>query len=192
MALTDIDRRLLKQCLIRAPRAWEDFIDRFIGLFLHVIQHTANARSVHLSADDTDDLCAEILLVLLQNDFAVLRHFRGKASLATYLTVVARRVVVRELVQRKQAEAMGHVAAHGNAVDAAGGATEVQRIENSDEVKLLLGQLGSSDSEIFRKFHLEGRSYRQISEELGISENSIGPTLTRARDRLREMGARSR
>jgi RNA polymerase sigma-70 factor (ECF subfamily) len=32
-----------------------------------------------------------------------LRRFRGESSLATYLTVVSRRIVVRELLQRKTA-----------------------------------------------------------------------------------------
>lgn len=190
VALTEIDRRLLKQCLLRAPHAWEDFVDRFIGLFIHVVQHTANSRSVHLTKDDLDDLCSEILLLLLQNDFAVLRHFRGQSSLATYLTVVSRRVVVRELIKRKKAEALGHVAVHGNAVDAAGGAGEVQRMEDADEVKLLLAHLPPSESAIIRKYHLEGLGYRQISEQLSIPENSIGPTLSRARERLREMQTR--
>ena len=42
----------------------------------------------------------EVFLTALKNDFAVLRNFRGKSSLATYLTVVARRVVVKELFAR--------------------------------------------------------------------------------------------
>ncbi len=190
MALTEIDRRLLKQCLLRAPHAWEDFVDRFLGLFIHVVQHTANARSISLSKDDLDDLCSEILLLLLQNDFAVLRHFRGQSSLSTYLTVVARRVVVKELIKRKKAEALGHVSAHGSAVEAGGGPGEVQRIEDADEVKLLLGLLPASESEIIRKYHLEGMGYKQISEALSIPENSIGPTLSRARERLRETQVR--
>ena len=32
MALSDIDRKLLQRCLAREPRAWEDFVDRFLGL----------------------------------------------------------------------------------------------------------------------------------------------------------------
>ena len=48
MAFTEIDRRLLKQCLSRAPGAWEDFVDRFAGVIVHVIRHTAHARSVRL------------------------------------------------------------------------------------------------------------------------------------------------
>ena len=41
------------------------------------------------------------------------------------------------------------------------------------------------DAKIVRQYHLEGRSYREISAGLGVPENSIGPTLSRARARLR-------
>ena len=118
VALTEIDSHLLKQCLAHAPRAWHDFVDRFIGLFVHVIQHTAHARSVRLTSEDVDDLCSEIFYAILAKDFAVLRHFRGHSSLATYLTVVARRVTVRELIKRRKAEAMGHVNVHQASVEA--------------------------------------------------------------------------
>ncbi len=46
MALSEIDRNLLDRCLQRKPRAWEDFVDRFMGLVVHVVSHTAR-RAVH-------------------------------------------------------------------------------------------------------------------------------------------------
>lgn len=193
MALTEIDRRLLKQCLARTPGAWQDFVDRFIGLFIHVIQHTAHARSVRLSADDVDDLCAEIFVTLLKNDFAVLRHFRGQSSLATYLTVVARRVVVHEIIRRRKEEALGHVAAHQAAVESAGhDEPDSERIADVDEVTALLAVLPPVDAEVVRKFHLEGKSYAEISRETGIPENTIGSLLTRARQKLRQTRVPSR
>ncbi len=186
MALTEIDRRLLKQCLARTPGAWQDFVDRFIGLFVHVVQHTAHSRSVRLNADDIDDLCAEIFVTLLKNDFAVLRHFRGQSSLATYLTVVARRVVVHEIIRRRKEEALGHVAAHHAAVESAGqDEPDFEPLADAEEVAELLASLPPVDAEVVRKFHLEGKSYREISAETGIAENSIGSVLSRARDRLR-------
>ena len=77
VALTEIDRNLLKRCLAEEPGAWKDFVDRFIGLFIHVINHTAHARSVRVSVDDIDDLCAEVFVTLLSDNFGVLRRFRG-------------------------------------------------------------------------------------------------------------------
>ena len=49
MALSEIDRNLLERCLARRPRAWEDFVDRFMGLVIHVVNHTVQARSLRLS-----------------------------------------------------------------------------------------------------------------------------------------------
>ena len=191
MALTEIDLNLLKRCLAEEPGAWNDFVDRFIGLFVHVINHTAHARSVRLSPEDIDDLCAEIYVVLLANDYAVLRQFRGKSSLATYLTVVSRRIVVREIARRRMAEALGHVSAHQSSLEQAQAvASENPRIDDREEVQRMLRELPERDAAVIRQFHLEGKSYREISDGLGIPENSIGPTLTRARERMRERNVR--
>ena len=83
MVLSDIDRNLLQRCLAHKPRAWEDFADRFLGLVVHVIEHTAKCRSVRLAPQDTEDLCAEVFLAVIADDFALLRRFRGDSSLAT-------------------------------------------------------------------------------------------------------------
>nr|AUN35809.1 transcriptional control protein [uncultured bacterium] len=184
MALTEIDRNLLKRCLSKEPGAWKDFVDRFIGLFVHVIHHTAHARSVRVSPHDVDDLCAEVFLALLADDFAILRRFRGKSSLATYLTVLSRRIVVREMSHRRLVETGGQNGGAG--VDSPELRTpEAQRIEDREEVQRLLEDLADTDAEVVRQFHLEGRTYREISTQLGIPENTIGPTLSRARDRMR-------
>ncbi len=189
MALTEVDRRLLDRCLDHQPGAWRDFVDRFIGLFVHVVNHTAHARSVRLTGDDVDDLCAEVFLALLADDFAVLRRFEARCSLATYLSVVARRVVVREVSRRRKAEALGHVPAHQSTLERAGsGAVHERRIDDGDEVESMLAGLESRDAEVVRMFHVQGKSYVDISRELGIPENSVGPTLTRARQRLQRQG----
>ncbi len=192
LALTEVDRSLLARCLEHHPGAWRDFVDRFIGLFVHVVNHTAHARSVRLTADDIDDLCAEVFLALLADDFAALRRFRARCSLATYLAVIARRVVVREMARRRKAEALGHVPAHHASLDQAGsGPVHEQRIDDSDEVESMLGGLNERDASVVRLFHLEGRSYAEIGESLGIAENSIGPTLARARGRLKQQNVES-
>lgn len=187
VALTDLDRKLLKQCLNQTPGAWQDFVDRFIGLFVHVINHTAHARSVVIGPADIDDLCSDVFLTLLKDDFAILRNFRGESSLATYLTIISRRVVVREIVRRRRSEALGHVSARQANVDAVrSNGSEIDRIEAAEDVQRMLSGLPSHEADVIRQFHLEGKSYREISGALGIPENSIGPTLSRARDRLRQ------
>jgi len=192
VALTEIDRNLLRRCLSEEPGAWKDFVDRFIGLFVHVINHTAHSRSVPLSPDDIDDFCADIFVTLLSNNYAALRQFRGKSSLATYLTVIARRIVVKEITQRRMSEALGHVQVHGASIEAANaGQSESQRTEDREEVARILKELPPREADVVRQFHLEGKSYREISAALGIPENSIGPTLNRARERMKQRNVTS-
>lgn len=186
MALTQFDRDLLKRCLAGAPGAWQDFVDRFIGLFVHVIHHTAHARSVRLGPEDVDDLCSEVFVALLNDDFAVLRNFRGQSSLGDLphrrFTPAGRS---RNGPAGRKAAAMGHVDVHQP--DVVGQLPEEQRIDDVDEVQQLMQHLPPNEAEIVRQFHLEGKSYRQISNDLKVSQNSIGPTLTRARERLRQL-----
>lgn len=191
MALSEIDRSLLDRCLARAPRAWEDFVDRFMGLVVHVINHSAQCRSIRLTPQDREDLCAEVFLAVVRDDFAVLRHFRGQSSLATYLTVIARRVVVRELLRRTAAN--GSATASLASTDAVGGdgAKTEQQISDRDEVERLLGKLDGHEATIVRMYHLEGKTYQEISTATGIAENSVGPTLSRARQKMRSHGSAS-
>ena len=97
MSLSEVDRQLLQRCLDQAPRAWQDFVDRFLGLVIHVANHTAESRGVSLDEATRDDLVADVFMVIVANDFGVLRRFRRNCSLATYLTVIARRVIVRRM-----------------------------------------------------------------------------------------------
>lgn len=189
MSLTEIDRNLLKRCLAEEPGAWKDFVDRFMGLFVHVVNHTAHARSVRLNPEDVDDLCAEIFLVLLDDDYAVLQRFRGQSSLATYLTVIARRVVVHGIIRRRMSEALGHVTSHHPDMKQQSDSHhfELKRIEDREEVQRMLSNLPADDAEVVKQYHLQGRSYREISTHLGIPENTIGPTLSRARQKLRRV-----
>jgi RNA polymerase sigma-70 factor (ECF subfamily) len=185
VVLSEIDRNLLQRCLARKPRSWEDFVDRFLGLVVHVVNHTAASRGLAPSPEDKEDIAAEVFLAIINDDFALLRHFRGESSLATYLTVVARRVVVRELLKRKlPARSMREEE------EPAGdnGAETERRIGNREEVAALLSQLAGVEADVVRLYHLEGRSYAEISSTTGVSPNTIGPLLTRARAKLRRAG----
>ncbi len=194
MALLEIDRKLLQQCLSREPHAWETFVDRFLGLILHVVRHTAKSRSLPISSQDEEDLVAEFFMTVVRDDFALLRRFRLQSSLATYLAVVARRVVVRELLRQSSPTRLGEAAsprvAMASIADADVDSPE-KRISNREQVERLLGSLTGPEADVVRLYHLEGKSYREISSAIGIPENSIGPTLSRARAKMRQSTADS-
>ena len=191
MALSEIDRNLLERCLQRKPRAWEDFVDRFMGLVVHVVNHTARARSVRLTPTDRDDLCAEVFLGTIKNEFAVLRNFRGKSSLATYLTVIARRIVVRELLARMSTARLGDATSYPVQSVADPHPPVEERLGDHEEVERLLGELQGAEAQVVRMYHLEGKTYQEISSAVGMPENSIGPILSRARGKMRRAGVDS-
>ncbi len=189
MVLSEIDRNLLERCLAREAGSWEDFVDRFIGLVIHVINHTAQTRSVTLSNEDREDLAAEVFLAIVNDDFAILRRFRGDSSLATYLTVLARRVVVRHMLKQKPAAALGNETGQTDPRD--GGPNPEEALGDREDVERLLGGLSGDEADVVRLFHLENKSYREISSQTGISENTIGSTLTRAREKMRRAATRT-
>ena len=108
-------------------------------------------------------------------------RFRRRSSLATYLTVIARRVVV-------------HKVASGNTLPLTGAAAErmgqpnpAQReIDNRDQLERLMSRLDPKEADVVRMHHLEGKTYQEISNHLGMPENSVGPLLSRAREKMRE------
>ncbi len=95
MSISDLDRELLNRCLELKNRGWEDFVDRFLGLVLHVIDHSASNRNIRLGAEERSTLCIHVFSALGHDNFRVLREFKGRASLTSYLSVVVRRIVVR-------------------------------------------------------------------------------------------------
>ena len=188
MPLTDEDRLLLQLCLDHHPRAWESFVDRFLGLVIHVINHTGNSRGLTLTPQDTEDLTSDVFLVFVNDDYAVLRRFKGQSSLSTYLTVVARRVVVREMLRRK-------LNAPSDTPDVEEAADQHQpvedRLSDREEVERLMNELVGEEAKIVQLYHIEGKSYEEIGSTLGIPSNSVGPTLYRARAKLRRFGVDS-
>ena len=67
-----------------------------------------------------------------------------------------------------------------------GASDEVEAIVSAEEVDKMLEDLTETEAEVVRLYHLKFLNYRDISKQLGMKENSIGPILARARKKLRE------
>ncbi len=143
--LSEIDRKLIDWCLGRESGAWNDFVDRYLGLIYHVIQHVAQARSRVVSQADMEDIAAEILLRIADDDYEILRRYKGVSSLPTYLTVIARRTCVEEMVKRQREAELSHASAHrANVSDASG---DVEAIATAEEVDRMLEELPEREVE---------------------------------------------
>jgi RNA polymerase sigma-70 factor, ECF subfamily len=184
---TAVDRDLLKRCLNREPGSWNDFVDRFLSLIYHSIGYTAHLRSVRITPEDVEDIAAEVLLQIVTNNFKVLRDFRRQSNLATYLTVISRRICVHELVRRQKVkDAIKHGESRLAEPDPDDAPAAQKSVESLEEVEKLLRRLSGKEREIVRLYYLEGRTYEEISTETDVPVNTIGAVLSRARKKLRE------
>jgi RNA polymerase sigma-70 factor (ECF subfamily) len=177
--LTPQDRDLIRRCLHHETGAWNEFVNRYLGLVYHVINHTAHLRSYPIKPQETEDIASSILLQVIDNDYSVLRQFRGKSSLSTYLTVIARRICVQELARKAGIKEFSSAAIKEPATKT------TNSMDSLEEVGRLLKKLPEKDRAIVRMYHLEGLSYEEISQELDIPVNTIGSILTRARRRMK-------
>lgn len=172
------DAQTLQGCLKDIPGAWETFVGRFGRLFAWVVDRTARSRGIALSTMEQEESVAEILFELVRNDKVVLRSFAGRSSLATYLTVIARRVTVHRFMRRtpRQTEVT-------DMVDPQTQATIL--VEQRDHIESLMAFLNESEAKLVRLHHLEHRSYGEISRLTGLPLGSIGPALTEAREKMK-------
>lgn len=100
MSTSNLDNALLDRCLDRQPRSWEDFVDRFLGLVLHVIDHTVSKRESRLRAEERSEMCERVFAALAYDQFRLLREYKARSSLTSYLSVIVRRIVVRLLLNQ--------------------------------------------------------------------------------------------
>ncbi|MCA8989914.1 MAG: sigma-70 family RNA polymerase sigma factor [Planctomycetaceae bacterium] len=187
MALTQPDRELLEACLNRQPQAWQKFVSRFLPLFVHAVRHTADAHSYRLSPDDLDEICGEILTAMVADDFRVLRRFRRKSSLATYLAVIARRVAVRDVARRRKENSFRDTTSEVVQNQKANGKPVEDLLISREQAEELLNMLSDREAAVVRMRFLEEKSYEQISSELNLNPDSIGPILNRIKEYLRRM-----
>ena len=108
MALSEIDRNLLERCLQRKSPG--------LGGLRRSLHGPGDARhQPHGPSKERPSLGRKIETTSARRSFwprsrtilPLLRNFRGQASLATYLTVVARRIVVKELLAQDVGRALG-------------------------------------------------------------------------------------
>ncbi len=184
VALSDNDQKLIERCLSGDAGSWEEFVHRFLPLITHVVNSCIAFRTSQPQQQLRDDLVAEVMLAIVDKEYRTLRRFRGQSTLSTYLVVVARRVALRALAKQViSAQPVSSAAAQS----AEAGEDDSLHIENDEEVHAMLDKLPGEQATVIRMYHLEHRNYGEIGKSLGISENSVGPLLSKARARMKEL-----
>jgi len=153
-------------------RRW---LDQHIGLMLKVV------RGCAASPQDQDDLFQEVLL----QTWSSIPAFRGEAKETTWIYRVAFNTALAwRRVERRRRE--GHEQflkfdvspqAHPSHLDSQPEQEIVERLYTA------IRQLPKVDASL-ALMHLDGLSYQEMAEVIGISENYIGVKLNRIRKQL--------
>ncbi len=185
------DRGLVRACIGGDPEAWRVFVGRYVRLVAHVVRTTLRQARGRASEADVEDVTMRLYAHLVEGDFRVLRNLREPYHLRAWLAVSARRRA-QDLMKRGGPAPLSldwTATEEGIPLrDEIAAGPEGASPETRDEIRTALERTSLSERErVMVKLHyFRGRSYDEISELLGIPRNSIGPTLDRAREKLRE------
>lgn len=182
--------RLLVERLVRGEAtAWREFVEMHGRLVRSRVADVACSFGRMDDDSAIDDATAEVFAALIGNDAAALRAFAGRSSLGTYVAVIATRSATRGFARRQMMAPPAHDLALARAAcdqNMADPISELIEAEQHQKLRQLLQRLPPKQRDVIALFHLQGKSYSQISQQLDMPIGSIGPTLRRAEARLKE------
>jgi RNA polymerase sigma-70 factor, ECF subfamily len=187
-ALRASDLALVRRLVAGEAAAWREFVERYQRLILTRVLVAAREVNQPLAAADAEDHTAEVFAALVAGGFAMLRRFEGRSALSTWLCVVTRRMVLRKLIASRRDPARSAPAPSFEALAGPPQPGPLAALIGGEELDRLaagMDQLGERQRQIARLFYFDGCSYREISQQLDMPVNSIGPTLARIQLRLR-------
>lgn len=178
--------------------AWRAFLAEYTGLIRSRVADVAVSFGRGGDGNAIDDAAADVVAALVQNEFAALKAFAGRSALSTYLAVIATRLATRTYAAKRISTEADHTPATGfenrqsaeQSVPDDKVAEPIQsllRQERTSELQRVLQQLPEKQRRIIELFHLQGRSYADISGLLKIPLGSVGVTLKRTEAKLREL-----
>ncbi|PHR96231.1 MAG: hypothetical protein COA78_29035 [Blastopirellula sp.] len=106
MTISTTDHNLLQLCFDRQEYAWQSFVDRYVGLVTHVVSHTVQTQSLTTLPQEQEQLVIEVFRQFAANDYKLLQSFRQQSSLATFLTILSRRIIIQAIQTQKRAESL--------------------------------------------------------------------------------------
>jgi len=185
------DKTLIQACIEGRPGAWEELVRRYSPLILAVARRSLRSRGVPPNTEDLDDICENTFYAFVKDEFALLRQYDDRFAFTTYVGVVARTQAGRFL--RRRRSGMSDLDVQEVPSRGLDPAVEAEEGDLKTVLRETLEEISERDRHIIQQFYFGERDYQQIAADLGISPNSVGAALHRARERLKaRLEARTR
>jgi RNA polymerase sigma-70 factor (ECF subfamily) len=187
-SLSPDESDLLDRCVRRLPSAWEEFLSRYRIVLERAARATLLRVVGSVRDDDVEAVVETTLMALVKDEFAALKSFAGRSSLAGYLQAITTKVGLNHLRTERRKGWLRF-----RPLDAAADApAEEPTIIEEDPQRLAalqraLEQLPPRDRLILKLFHLDGAGYKEIAALMGLSMNAVSPALIRARQKIRAL-----
>lgn len=181
------DMELVERLIANCETAWRELVTRFAGqVRARVLRVTKSCSSVD-QVSLVDDILAEVFRALLANDRAALRAYQGRSSLCTYLCAIATRVTLRYSLRHGPGVQASEELSSLEDPKSTSPEKNLQSFEQNQWLLQRIDRLPWKQQQLIRLFHLEGKSYKEISEQLSMPIGSIGPSIGRAEKQLRQL-----
>jgi len=181
------DSDLLGRCLRRDPGAWEDFLARYRDALQRAAKATLLRVVGAVREDDLDAIVEATLLAVVKDEFAALRSFAGRSSLAGYLQAITTKIALNHLRSERRKGWLRFRPLDSAADAPAPVPTETEDPQDLTALRRAMEQLPPRDRLILKLFHLDGAGYREIASLMGLSLNAVSPALIRARQKIRAL-----
>jgi RNA polymerase sigma-70 factor (ECF subfamily) len=186
------DRELIRLCVAGDGGAWSEFVRRYLRLVVHVVRTTLREKTGRASEEDVDDVAEEFYARLVDQDFRALRTLREPFHLKAWLAVGARHKALDHVKKRTlravSLDQPADVRGEGQAIERLVGFTVDPSSDVGEEVRRAVDEapLNAKERLLIVLFFFKEKRYDEIARIVGIPENSIGPTVRRALEKIRE------
>lgn len=167
------ETRLVAAMLRGDEAAWQQFLDGHVSVMAHA------ARQV-LGEGESEEIVAEVCRRLLERDRRLLRTFRGGSALATWIWALARGLALERLrrLRRESRHRTPLPTQDLPSPEVPDASAFAQRLRQA------IALLPERDQKVLRMAFWERRPYAEIALELGLSPETVGPLLSRAKAQL--------
>jgi RNA polymerase sigma-70 factor (ECF subfamily) len=180
MAIDD-DRRLAARIIAGDTGAVEEFVSQYQPFIYAIL-----VRSLNLRPDEADEIFQRFLFHIWEDEFRRLRDWKGKTKLSAYLAQIVRNLAHdyrRDYRRQPPLE-------RPDKPDIPAEERVIANIERRQMIDRALSRLSDRDRYLIHQRFILEQSPSEIAATLGVTTNSVGVALSRARRRLKKILSR--
>ena len=179
------DSDTLQGLLNGDPAAWEDFFRQYQSLITSVVSWSKWRFDIHTRNDIAQQIRMELPRALAgYSRQSSLDYFIKRICIHRCVDEVRRQFKERQRVVSLDSEN----SAHPNPVAGAeyDPIRQIILAERASALKQLLDSMEPACHSVIKPFYMENLSYKDLSQRLGISVNTVGSRLARCLEKLRQ------